>query len=66
MDTTGRPSTVTQTHDTVTQEGFRRVCAVCGVVFWAKHPGARYCSAACRQRAYRERKRKQEPAQVEG
>jgi len=44
--------------------GFGRVCAVCGTAFVAKHPGARYCSAACKQKAYRERKRKREPVQV--
>jgi hypothetical protein len=35
----------------------RRHCAVCGTIFEPKRAGARTCSSACRQRAYRERKR---------
>jgi len=36
---------------------YRRVCATCGAAFFASRPEARYCRAACRQRAYRERLR---------
>ena len=36
---------------------YRRVCPACGRVFYAGRPEARYCRAACRQRAYRRRKR---------
>lgn len=42
------------------REGFRRVCAYCGKEFWARHPGARYCSAACKQAAYRRRKKRRD------
>ena len=35
----------------------RRVCLSCGVVFFTIRPEARYCRAACRQRAYRQRRR---------
>lgn len=39
---------------------YRRVCVMCGRVFYAGRPEARYCRAACRQRAYRRRlKRRQ-------
>ena len=34
---------------------YRRVCIMCGGVFYAGRPEARYCRAACRQRAYRRR-----------
>jgi len=36
---------------------YRRFCAVCGKVFYAGRPQATYCRAACRQRAYRQRRR---------
>ena len=36
---------------------YRRVCRVCGTVFYASRPEATYCRAACRQRAYRRRVR---------
>ena len=36
---------------------YRRACAVCGTVFFAGRPQATYCRAACRQRAYRQRRR---------
>jgi len=36
---------------------YRRVCRVCRKVFFAGRPEARYCRAACRQRAYRRRLR---------
>jgi len=35
----------------------RRVCLSCGVVFFTIRPEAKYCRAACRQRAYRRRRR---------
>ena len=34
---------------------YRRVCVMCDRVFYAGRPEARYCRAACRQRAYRRR-----------
>lgn len=34
---------------------YRRRCIVCGTVFYAGRPEARYCRSACRQRAYRRR-----------
>ena len=34
---------------------YRRSCRVCGTVFFAGRPEARYCRPACRQRAYRRR-----------
>ncbi len=34
---------------------YRRLCRVCDDVFFASRPEARYCRAACRQRAYRQR-----------
>jgi len=34
---------------------YRRACWDCGAVFYATRPEARYCLAACRQRAYRKR-----------
>ena len=52
----GRLKTVTQEPQEQEPEGFRRVCSWCGKKFIARHPGARYCSAACKQAAYRERK----------
>ena len=36
---------------------YRRWCLVCGTVFYAGRPEARYCRSACRQRAYRRRLR---------
>jgi len=36
---------------------YRRACLVCGTVFYAGRPQARYCRAACRQRAYRQRRK---------
>jgi hypothetical protein len=36
---------------------YRRVCVVCGRVLYAGRPEARYCRAACRQRAYRRRRK---------
>ena len=36
---------------------YRRVCVECGSVFFTSRPEARYCQAACRQRAYRRRRR---------
>ncbi|NLX59682.1 MAG: hypothetical protein GXY74_11405 [Phycisphaerae bacterium] len=36
---------------------YRRVCIVCGIVFYAGRPQATYCRAACRQRAYRRRQK---------
>lgn len=36
---------------------YRRLCRVCGEVFFVSRPEARYCRAACRQRAYRQRLR---------
>ena len=36
---------------------YRHVCAVCGRVFCAGRPEARYCRPACRQWAYRNRLR---------
>ena len=36
---------------------YRRVCLACGRVFYAGRPEARYCRPACRQRAYRNRRR---------
>jgi len=35
---------------------YRRVCRQCGAVFYTSRPEARYCRAACRQRAYRRRR----------
>jgi|GEM_PF-2199933 len=32
---------------------YRRLCCLCGDVFFVSRPEARYCRAACRQRAYR-------------
>ena len=63
MGEKGRLTNVTLPQDNVTQplEGFRRTCAVCGKPFVARHPGARYCSAACRQKAYRQRKAQGRP-----
>jgi len=37
---------------------YRRACRVCGTVFFVGRPEARYCRAACRQRAYRARRRR--------
>jgi predicted nucleic acid-binding Zn ribbon protein len=37
----------------------RRTCVGCGALFHGQST-ARYCSDACRQRAYRERKRREE------
>ncbi len=37
---------------------YRRVCQSCSRVFFASRPEARYCRAACRQRAYRRRLRR--------
>lgn len=34
---------------------YRRACVMCGRVFYASRPEARYCRAAFRQRAYRRR-----------
>lgn len=36
---------------------YRRFCAVCAKAFFAGRPQARYCRPACRQRAYRHRRR---------
>lgn len=36
---------------------YRRVCATCGGVFYTGRPEARYCRAACRQKAYRQRRK---------
>ena len=36
---------------------YRRTCHQCGTVFFTSRPEARYCRAACRQRAYRRRRR---------
>jgi len=36
---------------------YRRRCATCGVVFYVGRPEARYCRPACRQRAYRKRRK---------
>ena len=36
---------------------YRHPCAACGAWFYAGRPDARYCRAACRQRAYRRRRR---------
>lgn len=36
---------------------YRRRCAACGTVFYVGRPEARYCRSACRQRAYRNRRR---------
>ncbi len=33
----------------------RRRCVLCGSIFYATRPEARYCGAACRQQAYRRR-----------
>jgi len=33
----------------------RRQCQACGRVFFTRRPESRYCRAACRQRAYRQR-----------
>ncbi|MBM4017152.1 MAG: hypothetical protein FJ288_02300 [Planctomycetes bacterium] len=35
----------------------RRHCLACGREFFTSRPEARYCRAACRQRAYRQRLR---------
>ncbi|MBN1554421.1 MAG: hypothetical protein JXA11_06725 [Phycisphaerae bacterium] len=34
---------------------YRRLCATCGAAFYVGRPEARYCRAACRQKAYRRR-----------
>jgi hypothetical protein len=36
---------------------YRHSCCSCGEVFFASRPEARYCQPACRQRAYRMRRR---------
>jgi len=36
---------------------YRRRCVMCGTVFYAGRPEARYCRPTCRQRAYRNRLR---------
>lgn len=36
---------------------YRRTCDMCGTVFFASRPEARYCRPACRQQAYRRRHR---------
>jgi len=36
---------------------YRRICRQCGAMFYASRPEAQYCQAACRQRAYRRRRR---------
>lgn len=36
---------------------YRRACRNCDHTFFASRPEARYCRAACRQRAYRQRLR---------
>jgi len=36
---------------------YRRFCGACSLPFFAFRPEARYCRAACRQRAYRRRLR---------
>ncbi|MBN2583966.1 MAG: hypothetical protein JXL80_12945 [Planctomycetes bacterium] len=41
---------------------YRRTCLVCGRAFYAGRPEARYCRAACRQRAYRRRLRERRGA----
>ena len=37
---------------------YRRFCRICGGMFFVSRPEARYCRAACRQRAYRWRLRR--------
>ena len=57
-----RASTVTTTTNKP-QKQMQRVCAWCGATFTTTSPRARYCSAACKQAAYRARReRKQEQA----
>lgn len=36
---------------------YRRFCRMCGGMFFVSRPEARYCRAACRQRAYRQRRK---------
>lgn len=36
---------------------YRRLCRACGEPFYTPRPEARYCRHACRQRAYRQRRR---------
>ena len=36
---------------------YRLTCHQCGAVFFTSRPEARYCRDACRQRAYRRRRR---------
>ena len=36
---------------------YRRFCCNCGREFYAGRPEARHCSSACRQNAYRQRRR---------
>ncbi len=36
---------------------YRHVCRNCGAVFFSSRPEARHCQPACRQRAYRMRRR---------
>jgi len=36
---------------------YRRICAMCRTTFFTARPEARYCRPACRQRAYRWRRR---------
>jgi len=38
-----------------------KVCAYCGQPFTAESPRARWCSSACKQAVYRERKEKRRP-----
>ena len=40
---------------------YRRVCAACGAPFYTSRPEARHCRQACRQRAYRHRRRQRHP-----
>ena len=36
---------------------YRRCCRQCGTMFYTGRPEAKYCRPACRQRAYRWRRR---------
>ena len=41
------------------KENRKTVCAMCGKEFMPARAGARFCSAACKQKAYRERNKNQ-------
>lgn len=41
------------------QSRVRHICTVCGAAFYPPRVDAQYCSGACRQKAYRERKRRE-------